>query len=77
MSSIAPKAGSLSAIIRSYKSAVRYWGNRNNFPIFAWQTRFHDRIIRNERELNAIRVYIENNPANWDKDRDNAPGLHM
>jgi REP element-mobilizing transposase RayT len=34
-----------------------------------WQRNFYDRIIRNERELNAIRVYIENNPANWDKDK--------
>ena len=32
MSAIAPKAGSLSAIVRSYKSAVRYWCRKTIFP---------------------------------------------
>ncbi len=77
MSAIAPKTGSLSAIIRSYKAAVSYWCTKNNHLDFAWQTRFHDRIIRNERELNAIRAYIQHNPTNWDKDRENSPGLFM
>jgi REP element-mobilizing transposase RayT len=77
MSAISPKAGSLSAIVRSYKSAVSYWCTQNGYDEFGWQTRFHDRIIRNERELNAIRAYILNNPANWDKDRENDPGLFM
>jgi len=30
------------------------------------------RIIRNERELNAVREYIQNNPANWPSDTENA-----
>ena len=30
-----------------------------------WQRNFYERIIRNERELEAIRTYIINNPANW------------
>lgn len=77
MAAIAPKAGSLSAIIRSYKSAVSYWCRENGYPHFGWQTRFHDHIIRNERALNTIRAYIRNNPANWAKDRDNEPGLYM
>jgi REP element-mobilizing transposase RayT len=34
-----------------------------------WQRGYWDRIIRNERELQAIRTYIINNPANWDKDQ--------
>ena len=33
-----------------------------------WQRSYHDRIIRNERELNAIREYIEYNPENWEQD---------
>ena len=33
-----------------------------------WQTRFHDRIIRDEQELNRIRQYIINNPLTWEKD---------
>ncbi|MCP4417597.1 MAG: transposase [Chloroflexi bacterium] len=41
-----------------------------------WQRDFYDRVIRNERELAAIRAYIVNNPANWGKDKlhpDTAP----
>jgi hypothetical protein len=30
------------------------------------------RIIRNERELDAVRRYIINNPANWNEDAENA-----
>ena len=33
-----------------------------------WQSRFYDRIIRNENELNRIREYVINNPQNWSKD---------
>jgi putative transposase len=35
-----------------------------------WQRSFYDRVIRNDRELNAIREYIQANPANWEKDED-------
>ena len=34
-----------------------------------WQRDFYDRVIRNERELEAIRAYIINNPANWEADK--------
>ena len=34
-----------------------------------WQRDFYEHIIRNERELNAIRQYIINNPANWQVDK--------
>ncbi len=30
-----------------------------------WQRNYHDRIVRNERELRAIRQYIRQNPAHW------------
>jgi len=42
-----------------------------------WQTRFHGRIIRDKRELHAKRQYIINNPANWQKDRNNHSRLYM
>ncbi len=34
-----------------------------------WLRDFYDRVIRNERELEAIRTYIVNNPANWREDK--------
>ncbi len=39
-----------------------------------WQRNFYDHIIRDDRELNAIRQYIQNNPAKWEMDRDNPVG---
>jgi len=71
MSIISPKPGSLATIIRSYKSAVTRWCGKNNCPQFAWQPRFYDHIIRNEKSLIAIRQYIYNNPAKWEIDREN------
>ena len=68
MSQISPKPGSLSTIIRSYKSAVKRWAGQNNFPDFAWQPRFYDRVIRNDLELQRIREYIWQNPQQWELD---------
>ncbi len=64
MQLIANKCGRLSHIISRFKSAVTRYANENNIS-FKWQTRFHDRIIRNQNELNEIAQYIENNPYNW------------
>jgi putative transposase len=61
---------SLHTIIGSYKSAVTKFIHAKGFA-FGWQSRFHDHIIRNERELNKIRRYIDNNPARWQFDREN------
>jgi putative transposase len=36
-----------------------------------WQGNYYEHIIRNERELNAIRQYIIDNPKNWEMDKDN------
>ena len=33
-----------------------------------WQRNYWERIIRDEAELNRIRQYIVDNPANWDID---------
>ena len=71
------KSGSLSAIIRSYKSAVtKYIHQIDEFsPEKIWQRGFHDRIIRNEDEWSSIHLYIETNPANWQEDHDNLINL--
>ena len=66
-SNISPKPGSLSTIIRSYKSAVAKDCHLIN-PFFNWQPRFHDHIIRDNDELTRIRRYINKNPANWRED---------
>ncbi len=61
-----PQSKNLSSIIRGFKIGVTKFSRKIN-PKFTWHPRFHDRIIRNETELNRIRKYIRDNPGNWKK----------
>jgi REP-associated tyrosine transposase len=36
-----------------------------------WQRGYHDRIIRDETELEALRQYVTDNPIRWAVDREN------
>ncbi|WP_422091031.1 transposase [Tenacibaculum ovolyticum] len=67
MSKISPKAGSISTIIRSYKSVVTKNARKIN-SAFGWQSLFHDHIIRNSKAFDTIQNYIANNPEKWDED---------
>jgi len=46
-----------------------------SFPGKLWQRSFYDRIIRNERMLNAVREYIVCNPLRWALDSDNPKNM--
>ncbi len=59
---------SVSSIIGGYKSAIKKYANRLDLE-FAWQSRFYEHIIRNEKSYNRISEYIYNNPLNWDNDK--------
>ena len=59
--------GNLSRIIRWYKGRVTFEIRKTN-PQFAWQSRFHDHIIRNREEYHGIRQYIVDNPQQWTED---------
>ena len=61
-----PLAQSLSSVIGAYKSSVTREINRiRKLPGHTiWQRGFYDHIIRNKKELFAMRRYISNNPAN-------------
>ena len=61
MEYISNKQGWLSVCIGSIKSAVTKYANQNNIS-FAWQSRYYDRIIRNQKAMNRIAQYIKNNP---------------
>ncbi|MBT9313987.1 transposase [Leptothoe spongobia TAU-MAC 1115] len=69
MSAISPKRGSLSVIVRSYKSSVTRWCRQNGYSRFAWQPRFYEHVIRADGSIDYIRRYIVNNPRNWERDR--------
>lgn len=66
---------SLSAVLQWFKTATTraYCDgvHEGRWPAFVgrlWQRSFHDHIIRSQADLNAIRSYIENNPAQWAAD---------
>ncbi|MEA4930775.1 MAG: transposase [Anaerolineaceae bacterium] len=67
-----PIPGSIGAITGSIKSATTK--AFHEFPGHSedrlWQQGFYDRVIRNEREFEAIYDYILANPMNWDEDEE-------
>jgi REP element-mobilizing transposase RayT len=65
-----PEPGSISAIVGSFKSAVthRIHQRRDTRGAAVWQRSFHDHIIRNQTELNILRLYIYENAAKWAED---------
>ena len=66
------EAFSLSSILHSWKSFTAHEINKVRSESGAfWQEENYERIIRNERELNAIRRYILDNPARWAEDQEN------
>ena len=67
MRNIRNQQGFLSVVVGGIKSAITKYANENKIE-FAWQTRFNDRIIRNQKSMNNIAEYIENNVERWDKD---------
>ena len=62
-----PQSQNLASIIRGYKSGVKKYATLHHID-FAWQSRFHDHVIRNYKEYEAIRDYIFHNIENWKED---------
>jgi len=59
----APTKASVSRIIKQCKEYVT-----KQIGYSIWHPRFHDEIIRNEKEYRHTWQYIENNPAKWAED---------
>lgn len=55
----------VSRIIRWYKGRTTF-ESRKIHADFAWQSRFHDHIIRDENSFHNISNYIAKNPLNWE-----------
>lgn len=64
---------SLGAIMGRFKSACVRRIRRECLPDFAWQARFHDRVIRNRAELEKKRQYVQDNPKEWANAHGNPP----
>lgn len=63
-----PQSKNLASIIRGFKSAVTTHARKIHAD-FAWQSRFHDHIIRDDEEYQRIANYINTNPENWETDK--------
>jgi REP element-mobilizing transposase RayT len=61
-----PQSLNLASVVRGFKVGVTK-AARLHTPKFAWQSRYHDRIIRNEAEHERIRHYIRNNVVQYGK----------
>ncbi len=73
------QSGSVGAIVGNYKmlvsKRVKAMLKATGTDLKVWQRGYWERIVRNERELNAIRKYIQQNPVRWQEDRDNLDKL--
>lgn len=63
------RSGTLGVILGRYKYACTKAIRGLGYEDFAWQARFYDHIIRNEKELDNIRAYIQGNPSKWMEDK--------
>jgi putative transposase len=75
---IAPTLGDIIGAFKSH-CALEYLkfidNNDLNESGKIWQRNYYEHIIRDRKELAAIRNYIKTNPANWAKDKENPVNL--
>ncbi|GAB3829081.1 transposase [Pontibacter rugosus] len=71
-----PQSQNLASIVRGYKAGVKKYATLHQLD-FGWQSRYYDRVIRSEKELQNIRQYIFNNPAKWEAEKNNPENLLM
>lgn len=66
-------APTLGDVVRTFKSLSAVTVNRSlgrqGIPL--WQRNYYEHVIRDERELHAVREYIRYNPLKWDEDENN------
>lgn len=64
--------GSLGAILQNFKSTstrrINLYQHTPGAPV--WPRNYFERVIRSEAELNAIRLYIRDNPRKWQSEQD-------
>jgi|JI10StandDraft_1071094.scaffolds.fasta_scaffold01502_4 putative transposase len=59
------KLHGVAAVMRWFKARCTHMTRKTIETDFAWQSRFHDHVIRDNRALNQIRKYIRQNPGQW------------
>jgi len=70
--------GTVGRIIQAYKSVTTHeytvGVKQHGWPAFGgriWQRNYYEHVIRGEKDLNALREYILNNPLKWALDVEN------
>jgi REP element-mobilizing transposase RayT len=63
----------LGRLVGAFKtvSTKRINGIRGTPRLPVWQRNYYEHVIRNDDELDHLRQYIIDNPANWAEDREN------
>ena len=69
-----PTPGSVGAIVGQYKSVVTKRARALDPSVRVWQRGFYDRVVRTDREAEAIRRYVADNPVHWHRRPDRADG---
>ena len=66
-------APTVGKIVRAFKARCTHMINnvRNTPGLPVWQRNYYEHVIRDEKELDAIREYIRFNPQKWDEDEEN------
>jgi putative transposase len=72
-----PERPTLGQVVRTFKAVVTRRIRQTEGEGFAWQRNYYERIVRNERELNAVRQYIRDNLFRWANDRENPDHDHQ
>jgi len=65
------RAPTLGEVVRTYKAVSTRTIRQAANAAFAWQRNYYEHVIRDEDSLRRIREYIFENPAQWDRDREN------
>lgn len=63
-----PQSKNLASVIRGFKIGITKNARMIN-PGFAWQSRFYDHVIRDQKDYDRIHQYIINNPAKWQENK--------
>jgi len=65
-----PKRGSVGAIVGQLKGAISRAARKAGVaPVGSlWQRDLYEHVIRNDRDLDARRHYVQNNPTRWTED---------
>ena len=69
---ISPHRNRLAVIIRTYKAAVTTLCRKDGYTDFRWQRSYHERVIRDDAELNHTYQYSIDTPTHWNQDEHHA-----